>query len=95
MEAFLSVNCDISRECITAKKKRCIIKATSKKQYRKVMQLTDIYDVPCKVSDSSPTLRMYNSTKGLAYITEYVKNGKSFQVGLQKKYNITEVVQAF
>ena len=96
MEKFLSVNCDIRSECITAEKKCYIIKATLKEQYRKVMQLTDIYDISCKVSNSSTILRMYSSTKGLVYITEYdVKNEKSFQEDLQKKHNINEVGQAF
>ena len=85
MKKFLSVNCDISRECITAEKKGYIIKATLKEQYRKVMQLADIYDIPCKVSDSSPNLRTYNSTKGIVYITEYdVKMKNPFRKGFRK-----------
>ena len=36
MEKFLSVNCDISRACITAEKKGYIIKATRKSSITKI-----------------------------------------------------------
>ena len=59
------------------------------------MQLKVIYSITCKVSDNSPSLRTYNSTKGLVYITEHdIKNKESFKQGLRNRYNITEVTQA-
>ena len=75
IEKFLASHCRLNRECITAERKGYIVKANSREQYQNMMQLTAIYSIPCKVSDNSPSLRMYNSTKGLVYITEYdIKN---------------------
>ena len=66
-EKFWS-NCSLNRECITAERKRYIVKATSTEQHQNIMQLAAIYSIPCKVSEKCPSLSMYNSTKRLVYL---------------------------
>ena len=83
LEKFLTSNCGIKREGIISERNCYIIKVTSAEQYKNIMKLTAICQIPCKVFDNSPALRIYNSTKGLVYITEYeVKNEESFKEGL-------------
>ena len=84
IEKFLASNCGLNRECITSERKGYTVKANSTEKYQNMMQLTAIYSILCNISDNSPSLRMYNSRKGLVYISEYdIKNKEFFKQGLK------------
>ena len=73
-----------------------IVRAKSDDQYGKIFLLTTILGLSCEVSSNNPALKIYNSNKGLVYVTEYdVTDYTSFEEGLKKRCIISNVVQAF
>ena len=95
LERLFAETFKIKRKEIASVRDGYIIKVNSSEELTRMKATTKIQDSECEVTDEGSALRMYNSTKGLIYVNEYdITRYDSFEEGLKRKYNVSDVNQA-
>ena len=95
IEKFFNSKFGINKKEVTSIRDGYILKATTAQQVDQISKITNVYDIPCEVTDNSSMLARYNSSKGLIYVNDYdVTNTTSFEEGLKRQYNICQVTPA-
>lgn len=95
VQKFFKEELDLLEDDVQAEK-GYIVEVKSVHQFRTVMQLKSIFEIPCAAVEDSPAVRMYNSARGLVYINEYdITDTAKFEEGLKRDYNICSVKATF